>query len=117
MFVFYPEGHLVDGRPHRSKYEYPYSYDPITQFSNGKQGNSSCYSDRMKQWDANKYDDCSGAVSNKSDYWNIPSAKIEEFLRLYYADPTLELVKVVEYCNQATGFPVWYFEYIMKGKQ
>lgn len=48
---------------------------------------------------------------NESDYWNDRKpSKIEAFLRAYFDDPTLILTRVEEQCNQATGYPVWYFE-------
>ena len=37
--------------------------------------------------------------------------KIEAFLRDYLDAPELVLCEVQEHCNQATGFPCWFFAY------
>lgn len=99
---------------YRSKAEYPYSYDPITIFSKRAQrkGDHAAYSDRMYQWDADKFNKTAYAIwNNMGQYFEHRTpTDIERWLCLYFDRP-VELIHIEEHCNQATGYPVWFFVY------
>jgi hypothetical protein len=103
----------------KTKDEYPYSYDLFLQwvksgiYIKSEKGCHAVYSDRLFQWDNKKYDRCCKEVwNNQGQYFNCREASdIEKFLRLYYDDPKLELVKIGEGCNVSTGYPYWVFWY------
>lgn len=98
----------------RTKWNHPYSYDPILQFSTGEQPDGSCYSDRLMSWYG--YDVVRKTMQKhfgeQGDYWNQrkPEA-IQGFLRELLSYPELKLTRIEEHCNVATGYPVWFFAY------
>jgi hypothetical protein len=71
---------------------------------------SDAYSDRMMDWDFEKFTRCASEAGIKGQYFsgNTPN-QAQNFIRLYYNNPNLILVKVVQYNNAATGYPIWYF--------
>jgi hypothetical protein len=68
------------------------------------------YSDRLYQWDYQKYDECFKTVwGNTGQYFNgRSSSDIEKFLCLYLGK-SVELTAVVEGCNASSGYPYWVF--------
>ncbi len=106
---------LERSAPPRTRLTHPYSYDPFTVWGGkNEKCNNSVYSDRMRQWDYEKYNRIGQALFNTGDmaWFNTGNAKkIEQFLREYNGDNTLELTRVVEYCNVSTGYPVWRLDY------
>lgn len=117
MYMTVHEGRCVpinaEGNPVlRTKQDHPYSYDTFLVWRSGPnlEANRSLWSDRLYQWDAQKYNRCRNEVfGNHGQYWHEEPEKIEQFLRLYYDDPELRLIYIEESCNQASGFPVWHF--------
>jgi hypothetical protein len=124
QIMFTPSGRIITngstdayGNPvERTKQKYPYSYSPYVQWQHDdpkmiEQANGSAYSDRLYQWDSGKYNSSSQEVfGNEHQSWNNRSPKmIEQFLRVYWDDPSLILVKVIEHCNVSSGYPVWCF--------
>ena len=108
------EGNLIE----RPKSKYPYTYSDFTVYINRElkdKINSGCYSDRMFQWGADKFNKCCNEVwGNKGQNFYIEQRtpkQIEKFLTLYFEKP-ITLVRVKECCNQASGYPVWYFSFI-----
>lgn len=99
----------------RTPRTHPYNYDPFVLWRGGKNEDSdgTAYSDRLRQWDGEKHDRlCLQHFGEKGCWWNTRDpAKIEAFLRDYLDSPELKLVLVMQYCNQATGYPVWRFDY------
>lgn len=104
----------------RTREQYPYSYDPFLIFEKRTKkkeaeitANGTIYTDRLLQWDYAKHDLlCKKHFGNTKQYWeDRPSSKIEAFLRDWVSDPDLVLCRVVQYCNQATGFPTWRLDY------
>lgn len=113
----------MDTKGHKSKAEFPYNYDPIVQFMAEMgpeqiEGTTeyTTWSDRLLTYaeDArSKHDDlCVKHFGNRGQYWDQREPqKIQEFLRDYFESTDLLLTKVVEHCNQATGYPCWQFFY------
>jgi hypothetical protein len=105
-----------DGAPvKKTKASHPYSYDGFVQWRGGDNSEvtGSVYTDRLYQFDYKKYNElCIKHFGNEGDYWgNRNPKRIEEFLRDWFEKPELEIVLISEYCNQATGYPVWLLEY------
>ena len=112
----------------RTKQSHPYSFDEYVSWVKpkyrGKTKNMDMvvpedktkavsYSDRLNQWDAEKFQ----AAFDKHlkpvhGMANARPHQFEAFLADYHDDPELELVKVVESCNHASGYPLWAFAYI-----
>lgn len=102
----------------RTKHEYPYSYDAILQwkkFNTTPSDATAVYADRLCQWNYDKYrrlclEHFRNGNDTGGDYFHGRSpAKIEQFLRDYYDNQDLELLRVEEHCNIGNGFPVWVF--------
>ena len=109
-------------RDKRSKQEWGYSYDEFMQWQargfefagyGAHKEITGAYSDRLFQFDSDKYDSCCLTVfSNKGQYWgNRAPRKIEAFLQLYFGCPELKLKYVIEGCNPSSGYPYWVFGY------
>jgi len=106
----------------RTKATNPYSYDPLLQwrkYNETPTNASAVYSDRMSQWNYAKYRELmekhfAGIGNDRGgDYFGSRGAsRIEAFLRDYFDKQDLELVRIEEHCNQATGYPVWAFFYV-----
>lgn len=105
------DGHVTP----KTKFTHPYNYDPFTVWELGcdKKANGSVYTDRLYQWDYKKYNKlCEKHFGNKGQYFDQRKPeKIEAFLRDYTDNQELILIEIIEYCNQATGFPVWRLDY------
>lgn len=97
----------------RTKATHPYSYDPFTVWRGRGKPEGGVYTDRLFQWDYKKHDAlCIKHFGNRGQYWDQREpAKIQAFLRDYLGAPELVLCEVQEHCNQATGYPCWYFAY------
>lgn len=102
----------------RTKESHPYSYDGFVQWRGGPNSlvTSTIYSDRLVQFDFDKHDAlCMKHFGNKGQYWyGRDPMKIQEFLRDWTNDPELTLVFIMEYCNQASGYPCWRFDFSSK---
>lgn len=107
---------LEEQREVRTKFTHPYSYDPIVQWVGSIQPNNTVYTDRLWQWDHEKHDVlCLKHFGNKEQYLaSRTPTQIEAFLRDYCNAPTLALARITEHCNQATGYPLWRFDYYLE---
>jgi hypothetical protein len=78
--------------------------------------NEAVYSDRLLQYDWDKYNRIHRQhFGNESQGWRgIDPAKIEAFLKDYFAEQNLRLVCVMEGCNVGNGYPYWVFFYRTK---
>lgn len=96
--IYYQNGSVEE----INTYELPY-YDI--------EPNTTLYSDRLWQWDSDKYNKCNNEVfGNTSQYFNISEhKKIEKFLSLYLDKP-VKLVKIKEEINVSNGYPYWRFD-------
>ena len=104
----------LDGNPvERTRDKYPYSYDPYVVFKSDsfkREEMTSVYSDRLLQWDLDKFNDSRKKVDGTtSQYFNLSQYQCQLFLRYYYDDPNLELHCILEGCNVSNGFPYWVF--------
>lgn len=104
---------LKDNPVERTKEIFPYSYDPFVIWKKGyKESDNAVYSDRLHQWDWEKYNRCHKEVwGNEGQYFyeNTPK-EIEKFLRLYFNEDIV-LTAVMEGCNYSNGYPYWVFYY------
>jgi hypothetical protein len=102
----------------RTKQSHPYSYDGfiLHRFGPNSEATSTIYSDRLLQWDWDKHNRlCMKHFGDERQYWNNRDPKkIEAFLRDWCEDPELKLIFIMEYCNQASGYPCWRFDYCSK---
>jgi hypothetical protein len=103
----------IKGNPVRkTKYEYPYSYDEFVVWKNNynKDKSSLVYSDRLHQWNYEKYNRCCKEVwHNEGQYFSQRQPEdIEKFLSKYYDKP-IKLTLIMEGCNVSNGYPYWIF--------
>lgn len=106
----------IDGNKlERTKQSHPYSYDPFTiwRVLPKESETGSFYTDRMYQWD---YELTTELVkkhfNTQSQYFDKYTAEqLEPFVRERFNKPNLKVVALREYCNAATGYPVWLITY------
>lgn len=109
-------GYLCDIRGNPTKrhpMSYPYSYDAYVIWAKEyKENDNAVYSDRLYQWDSEKYDRCCMEVWNdRRQVFNRSSPKeIQKFLSLYFGE-TVKLTGIEKGCNVSTGYPYWVFYY------
>ena len=107
------------GKPvERSKFTHPYSYSPhIIMGEPGSDHDQTDYSDRLMQWDWDKFNGLSMKhFGNEGQvFYDRPMDKIEAFLQDYHNDPKLKLVMVSQGANMGNGFPYWIF-FSQRGK-
>lgn len=100
----------------RSKQEYPYSYDPICVYECKVEPTGWVYSDRLFSWYGYdvvraKMQEYFGEAGEAGDYYsNRKLGAIQAFLQDVMNKPTLVITRMEEHCNQATGYPMWFFE-------
>lgn len=106
----------LNGRPiERTPFSHPYNYDEYVCWIDESFNRDKCeavYSDRLYQWDYEKYHKCCKEVfKNQAQYFDKRNPEeIEEFLSMYF-EKNIKLTAVVQGCNQATGYPYWVFFY------
>ena len=91
----------------------PYSYDGFVTWKNDSKPNNTVYSDRLYQWDSKKYNEnCKKHFGNEGQvFYDREPEKIEIFLRDYLDNDSLILCRIMQYCHQARGYPIWRFDY------
>lgn len=109
--------------PPRGRYSHPYSYDPFTIWGEPKPDprcNGSDWTDRLEEWDHKKFHELAKEIyvgnARPFNSLNCRGELIEKFLRRYYDEPKLELLRVIEFCNQSSGYPLWRLDYVMPAK-
>ncbi|PLS15076.1 hypothetical protein CVD28_24895 [Bacillus sp. M6-12] len=105
----------LNGNPvKKTKEDYPYSYDSFVVWKEDYQKDKShvVYSDRLLQWDYNKFGDCCMEIwGNTGQYfYNRNPKEIETFLSKYL-NKEIKLTAIMEGCNVSSGFPIWTFFY------
>lgn len=102
--------------PKHTKRSHPYSYDPICHYLNHTvKANGTVYHDRMEQWDYKKF--CrvvDGHCKQANSFSN--STAVQNILRDYFDDQSIVLTCIVEYCNAASGYACFRFDYFQETK-
>jgi len=112
---YYPEQVDLDGVPvRRNKFDFPYSYDPFVVWArNFDKLNSDCvYSDRLMQWDMNKFNECCKKAFGdmRQGFTSRNPYDIQSFLSDYLGR-NIQLTAIMEGCNVSSGYPYWIFFY------
>lgn len=98
----------------RTPFSHPYNYDEYVIWKNscGVDNSNAVYSDRLYQWDYEKYNKCcQETFKNQGQSFDKREPKeIEKFLSMYF-EKEIKLTAVTQGCNQATGYPYWVFFY------
>jgi hypothetical protein len=105
----------LEGNPvKRTKEDYPYSYDSFVVWKENycKEKSNVVYSDRLLQWDYNKFGECCMEVwGNQGQMFYDRNPKdIEAFLSKYFSKE-IKLTVIMEGCNVSNGYPIWTFIY------
>lgn len=105
----------LDGNPiERNPEKYPYSYEPYVQWIGDfkREKSTSVYSDRLMQWDYEKYKRCCMETWGKeTSYFRNGNPKyVEKFLSLYFGKKII-LTAIMEGCNYYNGYPYWLLFY------
>ena len=109
-------GNIIDiyGKPvERTQWEWPYNYDDFCVWKgNFKETDSAVYSDRMREWGADKFKKCVYEVfgDERQLFYNPDPEDIEKFLCLYFKK-NVTLTGIEQGCNQSSGYPYWIFFY------
>ena len=99
---------------HELKADKPYSYPEFYRYQNNSvTPNATDYSDRLWEWDHEKYDRCmKEAAGDTAQIVSHHSAeKLERFLQLYHECDELKLSAIVEGCNVSNGYPYFVYKY------
>ena len=98
----------------RTPFSHPYNFDQYViwkskEFDKNKIYSAE-YSDRMLEWDMEKFTKCTEEVfGNHGQFFDNRNPKdIEKFLIKYFGHD-LKLVAIEKCCNFATGYPIWIF--------
>lgn len=100
----------------RTPYSHPYNFDQHVIWVSKKFDKSKIYSaeysDRMLEWDSEKFARCTQEVfGNQGQSFDNRNPKdIEKFLIKYFGHD-LKLVAIEKCCNVATGYPIWIFHF------
>lgn len=107
----------LDGKPvERTQWDCPYSYDEFVVYKTEKYEptDSAVYSDRLWEWDPNKFRRAVAAVwpeQPRSQMFHGKKFKdLEKFLQLYMGEQ-VQLTAVTQGCNVGNGYPYWVFLY------
>ena len=112
----------LDGNPvERTPHTHPYNFDQhviwISEKFKKNKIYSATYSDRMLEWDIEKFSRCSQEIfGDQKQYFDDRDPKdIENFLIKYFGHK-LKLVAIEKCCNLSTGYPIWIFHFEDKSK-
>jgi hypothetical protein len=97
------------GAHNRTPQDAPYSFDGYflwRKFERGDPTVNGIYSDRMQQWDPEKWSD---AMRGRKQTWqNMPQSEAIDIIQKYYGDD-VELVGYATECNASNGYPLGIF--------
>lgn len=76
-----------------------------------KGNNTTLYSDRLLQWDYDKFNACCQQVwgNTRQNFYNRTPEEIERFLSIYLAK-SVKLTRITQETNASTGCPYWRFD-------
>ena len=104
-------GNMIYGgvKTGKTPFSHPYNYDPFVVWEQEGEADSSVYTDRLLQQEYKKHNRlCLKHFGDEGQVWSDREPKkIEAFLREWMDNDTVVLIKVMQHCNQATGFPLW----------
>lgn len=102
----------------RTPLSHGYSYDGYVAWENTEiekyrqKINGSDYHDRMQEWDYEKYMLCYRKAELAGSRRMVDQPELtEHFLQLYYDDPDIVLIRLMDYCNVSNGYPTYRFDY------
>lgn len=101
--------------PQRTKWTHPYAFDSFIVWEKSKvEGKGlqygSAYHDRMIMWGSDNYYKCLKKVWPEPERLDFKDSKrVEKFLRLYFKDRKLALIRIIEECNVSNGYSVFCF--------
>jgi hypothetical protein len=105
----------LDGNPvERNPEDWPYSYDAYVVYKSEEYQKTDrwTYSDRMSQWDRDKYDNAKKAVWPKNPCGQCFDGKspkdINKFLDICFGRE-VKLTAILKGCNVSNGYPYWIF--------
>ena len=90
-------------------YTNPYDYDPFTIFDLHLDHTHQVYTDRLWSQNMEKHDElCIKHFGERGQRWEKrESHLIQEFLRDYYDNEKIVLIRIDQHCNVSNGFPLW----------
>lgn len=95
----------------KTPFTHPYGYDPFCIWRKDWQDTDHVvYSDRLIEWDTQKYFDSLEAAGIKAISQATPE-QIEKFLRIYFDKDTLTLTGIEEWCHHANGNTYYMYYY------
>lgn len=104
------KGEVIEKNP----INHPYNYDTFLVWKNEYREKEAhaVYSDRLRQWDEDKYTRCCKEAFTKQGQYlsEMPPEEIEKFLALYF-DKNIKLTAIEQACNVSNGYPYWIFYY------
>lgn len=106
----------LNGKPiERTPLSYPYNYDEYVIWKDeifNEEECSAVYSDRLFQWDYEKYNKCCQEVfkNQGQQFYEREPKEIEKFLGMYF-EKEIKLTAITQGCNQSSGYPYWVFFY------
>ena len=106
----------IKGEPIRqTPITHPYSFDTycvyrdIEFFDMKPQDMSVAHSDRLDQWDRDKFDHACKLVGGINSFDYNPEIA-QKFLSVYF-DKEIKLLAIEKACNVGNGYPYWIFYY------
>lgn len=103
-----PEGRrwVNPGPDNRSRNEYPYGYSAYYLWGVPAKGHEATYSDRLSQWDRDKFAAATKSVNVRFE--NFSRQDAEAFLSAYFDQP-VQVSALAQCCNVSSGYPIWIF--------
>lgn len=110
------KGRPVKKTPHSNPYDYDLHVVWMGHYDPEKA--SSSYSDRMQQWDPDKFKECWKKVSTGQGIYaaNKDPVTVNKFLNLYFGYE-VKITAIMQGCNKNSGFPFWLYIYEVEKKE
>lgn len=104
-----PDGRWVNPDNTNPKSTHPYSYSEfyIWGYAAGKEASTDAvYSDRLAQWDREKFERCCREVVPNKRWDQMGSGEVSKWLTAYFGRPIVATA-LAEGCNVSNGYPYW----------
>jgi hypothetical protein len=106
----HPKWVSTDPDRQREQHDHPYSYSEFFIYGDRQvirsKGLEAVYSDRLQQWDYEKYERC---CEEHPKAWRRPvgdRAAMSAWMTAYMGKP-VDVVALAEGCNVSSGYPYW----------